>query len=98
MVHKLYAENGASLPAAGDSGPERAPAAVLLGVVSQLSHDIRTPLGAILGFTDLLLDGAGGPVTPEQRRHLRQIRKSGDRILEIISRCLRSVEDGRTAP
>jgi signal transduction histidine kinase len=96
MVHKLYAGNGAGAPPSGDSGQENPPAAVLLEVVSRLSHDIRTPLGVILGFTDLLLDGAGGPVTAEQRRHLRQIRRGGDRILDIVNRCQRQVEDGRT--
>ena len=96
MVHRLYAGSGVGAPASGDTGQEKPPAAVLLDVVSRLSHDIRTPLGAILGFTDLLLDGAGGPVTAEQRRHLRQIRQGGDRILEIVNRCLRQAEGKKT--
>ena len=96
MVHKLYAGNGAGVPATGDSGPSKPPAEALLDVVSQLSHDIRTPLGAILGFTDLLLDGAGGPLTPEQRRHLRQIRRSGDRILAIIKDCVKQAKEDTT--
>jgi two-component system cell cycle sensor histidine kinase PleC len=98
MVHQRYAGNGAGTPATGDSGPPKAPAGALLDVVSRLSHDIRTPLGAILGFTDLLLDGAGGPLTPEQRRHLRQIRRSGDRILAIVKDCVKQAKEGPAAP
>src|SRR5918911_383089 len=38
--------------------------------VSLVSHELRTPLTSIRGYLELLLDGEGGPLTPEQGRFL----------------------------
>lgn len=35
--------------------------------VSVISHELRTPSSAILGYTDLLLEGAYGELKAEQR-------------------------------
>jgi signal transduction histidine kinase len=98
MVHKLDARRAGGAPAPDATGQEPAPGAGLRDVLAKLSHDLRTPLGAVLGYTDLLLDGAGGSLTPEQRRHLREVRRGGDRMLDILNRCLKQAEDGRAAP
>jgi signal transduction histidine kinase len=95
MVHKLYTGAGPAGASHKDGGPARPPRADAQDVVSQLSHDLRTPLGSVLGFADLLLDGAGGSLSEEQRRHLRQIKDSGRRMLDILERCLRRVEADR---
>jgi two-component system cell cycle sensor histidine kinase PleC len=63
-------------------------------VVDGLSHDVRTPLGVMLGFTDLLLDGAGGPLTDEQRQLLDHVCAGGDRIVAILQRYLKEAEAG----
>jgi signal transduction histidine kinase len=54
-----------------------------------MSHEFRTPLNAILGYTDLLSDEVVGPVTPVQQDHLRRIRRSSDHLLELIEELLR---------
>jgi len=50
--------------------------------LSNMSHEVRTPLNAILGLTDLCLLGPG-----EQRLHeyLGNIRKAADHLLGIIN-------------
>ena len=35
--------------------------------VSVVSHELRLPMTSIKGYTDLILQGAAGPVTPQQR-------------------------------
>lgn len=47
-----------------------------------MSHEIKTPLNAVIGMTDLLLEE---PLTPEQRDDLEVIRTSGDALLSIIN-------------
>ena len=50
--------------------------------VSVASHELRTPMTTIIGFTDLLLDDAGedGP----QRRWLKYISEETQRLTEIL--------------
>ena len=63
--------------------------------LSNMSHDIRTPMNAIIGFTDLALQN---PDDPEQmREHLEKIRASGDHLLSLINDVLEMsrIESGR---
>ena len=53
-----------------------------------MSHEFRTPLNAILGYTEILSDEIVGPVTPLQRGHLRRIRRSSDHLLSLIEELL----------
>ncbi|MFE1599343.1 response regulator [Methylobacterium sp. ID0610] len=50
--------------------------------LARISHDIRTPLNSILGYTDLLLGEANR--TPEERRKLDIIRMSGASLLAVV--------------
>jgi len=52
------------------------------------SHDLRTPLTAIIGFADLLLEGTYGELTPEQMKHIGDIENSAANLDEIISNML----------
>lgn len=47
------------------------------------SHDIRTPMNAIIGFTDLALKVENNP--PKTRDYLDKIRTSGEHLLDIIN-------------
>ncbi len=50
--------------------------------LSSLNREIRTPLNAIIGFCDILLDEA---LTNEQCDYVGTIRKSGEHVLELIN-------------
>lgn len=50
--------------------------------LAHMSHDIRTPLVSLLGFTEYLLDSE---LSPDQRTHLEIIRKSGDTLLYLLN-------------
>ena len=50
---------------------------------SIVSHDIRTPLNAILGYAELLQDGNESPA--ERKLALKSIRASGTTLLQLVN-------------
>ena len=52
--------------------------------LANMSHDIRTPMNAILGFTDLLRRGFGKN-QDDARRYLETIYSSGKHLLDLIN-------------
>lgn len=57
-------------------------------VVSTVSHELRTPITSILGFTELLEDGAVGALTDGQRDLVERIDRNGHRLLGLIENLL----------
>lgn len=53
--------------------------------VANMSHELRNPLNGVLGFTELLRDGRGGPLTARQREHLEIIHGSARHLLMLIN-------------
>ncbi len=62
-----------------------------------MSHDIRTPMNAIIGFTELLERSIGQP--ERERDYLAKIRSSNNLLLDIINRVLEMarIENGKVA-
>jgi signal transduction histidine kinase len=52
--------------------------------VATISHELRTPMNAVLGYTDLLADEVYGPVSALQKDHLGRVRASGTHLLALI--------------
>ena len=52
--------------------------------VATISHELRTPMSAVMGYTALLADEIYGPVTPEQRVHIGRVRASGNHLMGLI--------------
>ncbi len=50
-----------------------------------LSHEFRTPLQAIFGYTELLEREIHGPLTDSQRRDLARIQQSEQHLLGLIT-------------
>ena len=61
-------------------------------LLGNVSHDMRTPLGGIIGYTEMLLDEALGPVTEEQRHALKRIFQSAQQLVEFTSDLLNQAE------
>lgn len=53
--------------------------------LAAVSHELRSPLNAILGFADILATEVDGPLTHSQREEVEQIRGSGAHLLELIN-------------
>ncbi len=63
--------------------------------LSNMSHDIRTPMNAILGFTTLLARDADNPV--KVREYTRKLTASGQHLLSLINDVLdvSKIESGK---
>ena len=52
--------------------------------IMNISHELRIPLNSVIGFSDLLLEGAFGPLNTRQSKYVNNILLSGESLLEII--------------
>ncbi len=65
--------------------------------LAAVSHELRSPLNAILGFADILVTEVDGPLTPTAREEVEQIRGSGAHLLDLINDILEfsAIESGQ---
>jgi signal transduction histidine kinase len=65
--------------------------------MANMSHDLRTPLNSVIGFSGIMLQGLVGELSPEQRRQLEMINASGRYLLELVNDTLdlERIEAGR---
>lgn len=52
--------------------------------MADMSHELRSPLNAIIGFSTILLEGLDGEVSRKQREDISFIRESGEKLMEHI--------------
>lgn len=52
--------------------------------LASMSHEVRTPLNAIVGFTGTLLMGLPGPINAAQRKQLSTVQSSARHLLSLI--------------
>ncbi len=65
--------------------------------LNNMSHDIRTPMNAILGYAQLMEDELKGKDLPETSEYLKKLQQSGNLLLAIINNVLdmARIESGR---
>jgi len=54
-------------------------------LVATVNHEVRTPLSAVLGFTELLITERAGPLNDKQKRYLGNIDTAGRHLLDLIN-------------
>jgi signal transduction histidine kinase len=52
--------------------------------LSLAAHELRSPLSIIKWYTEMLLDGDGGPLTPDQTKYLKTIETSNQRAIDLV--------------
>jgi PAS domain S-box-containing protein len=67
--------------------------------LANISHEVRTPLNHVLGFTQLVVDQRAGDLNPKQKEYLSFVLESGRHLLELINDILdlAKVESGKLA-
>lgn len=65
--------------------------------LANMSHEFRTPLNAMLGYTQMMLQGVNGELTAAQKKNLTRIDSNGRHLLEVINEILdiTRIEAGR---
>ena len=53
--------------------------------LASMSHELRTPLHTIIGFAELLQEGAEGPLNETQQRFVEHIHRDSGHLLELIN-------------
>ncbi|MDW8318073.1 MAG: HAMP domain-containing sensor histidine kinase [Anaerolineae bacterium] len=53
--------------------------------VSAVAHELRTPLAAVIGYADVLLEELAGPMQPQQQAYVRTIQEAARRLLRITN-------------
>ncbi|HVF38571.1 MAG TPA: HAMP domain-containing sensor histidine kinase [Gemmatimonadaceae bacterium] len=65
--------------------------------LSNISHDLRTPLTAIITHAEILRDGILGDITPKQRESISVIITGGRQLLDMIAEILMHARDSSEA-
>lgn len=65
--------------------------------LANISHELRTPMNSIIGYTHCLLDGIDGEINDEQRKDLEKVLASAENLLGLINDVLdlSKIEAGR---
>lgn len=57
-------------------------------LIANISHDLRSPMGAILGYSEILQSGIYGEITTKQRNAITEILDNGEELLNFINNLL----------
>ena len=65
--------------------------------LATMSHELRTPLTSVIGYSEMMLEGLGGPLTAEKLEYLGIIMEKGENLLQLITSILdiSKIEAGR---
>ena len=66
-------------------------------LMASISHDLRTPMNAIIGFTDLLMEESYGSINKDQLNCLTEVKESCDYLMNLINNILNisKIESGQ---
>jgi len=71
---------------AGSGGPGAALANAVQRLVGKLHHDVKNPIGNILGYVDILREDGESPPSEEQSTLLLRIEQNCERALDLLIR------------
>jgi PAS domain S-box-containing protein len=53
--------------------------------LSNMSHEMRTPLGAIIGFSEMMKEGFAGKINAQQSEYLGKVINASNQLLSLIN-------------
>ena len=56
--------------------------------IASMSHEMRTPLNAMIGFTSLVREGVAGEVNEQQKGHLHRSLEASRHLLQLIQEAI----------
>lgn len=56
--------------------------------LATMGHELRTPLSAIVGFSDMMTSGVVGELAPQHREYAKLIHQSGTHLIEVVQMLL----------
>lgn len=67
--------------------------------IANVSHELRTPMTSIKGYVEIMLMGAAGQITDQQRRFLEIVKSNTERLTVLVNDLLdvSRIETGRVA-
>lgn len=67
--------------------------------LNNVTHEVRTPLTAVQGYTEMLMEGVAGPVSEEQADLLQKVVNSSEHLLDVLNAVLQiaRMKSGRIA-
>jgi signal transduction histidine kinase len=83
------APSGSAADAAGEPAAPPDPERVRKAALAHVRHELKTPVGAIIGYSEMLLEDAEESGEPEETRSdLRRIERAGKELLALIEEIL----------
>ncbi|MEO1230668.1 MAG: ATP-binding protein [Myxococcota bacterium] len=56
--------------------------------LAMVSHELKTPLTSVIGYSEMLIEGVAGDLNGDQRKYLGTIRNKGESLLGLIGSLL----------
>lgn len=56
--------------------------------INNVTHEVRTPLTAVMGYAEMLMEGLAGPVSDEQEELLGKVLSSSQHLLDVVNSVL----------
>ncbi|MDP2216410.1 MAG: PAS domain S-box protein [Methanolobus sp.] len=57
-------------------------------MLKNITHELKTPLTAVIGFSDVILEQNSENLTEKQRKYIENINEGGHRLLSVINKVL----------
>jgi len=68
-----------------EAGRARAESEEKSKTLATVTHEMRNPLNAMLGFSDLLLNDKAGPLNEKQRTYMQQVDSASRHLLSLVN-------------
>ena len=56
--------------------------------LAMVSHELKTPLTSVIGYSEMLMEGVAGDLNPDQQKYLGTIKGKGESLLDLIGSLL----------